>query len=207
MPLEVLGFDLRIAPESAGTAWDKSRRATYLLNEDVPFPVAVDRAVWPPSINSTAHKDAAAAGGIAENIGALNGLNLMTADVGGQLSATVSSARSVLLGLTSDQETVARLRHMHSIDACLRTPAELDAAGWAFWGYDVADAWLTSGLTNCGFTPAEKGPFLQRYSRALNNYGLFDDYKLATEYARETNLRVPGHAPFLVFGMWTTPAA
>ena len=44
----LLGFQLRISPKDL-KSWDVSRRATYLLNENITKPLSVDQNIWADS--------------------------------------------------------------------------------------------------------------------------------------------------------------
>lgn len=82
-------------------------------------------------------------------------------------------------------------------------PAIPDKA-WELLGYDVADEWLHSGLTNWGFdklTEDVEG-IRKKYVPALNAYHLFDALETATEFRILSDERVREHAPFFVFGVW-----
>ena len=76
--------------------------------------------------------------------------------------------------------------------------------GWELLGYDVADEWLHSGLTNWGFdklTEDVEG-IRKKYVPALNAYHLFDTLEAAKEFQILSDERVQEHAPFFVFGIW-----
>lgn len=74
---------------------------------------------------------------------------------------------------------------------------------WELLGYDVADQWLLSSLTNCGFEKkTEVEAIRKKYNPALNAYHLFDAIEPAMEYRMFSDERVPEHAPFFVFGIW-----
>ncbi len=82
-------------------------------------------------------------------------------------------------------------------------PAIRDEA-WALLGYDVADVWLLSGLTNCGFDKMTEDveAFRKKYVPSLNAYHLFDTLEAAKEFQILSDDRVQEHAPFFVFGIW-----
>ncbi len=73
---------------------------------------------------------------------------------------------------------------------------------WRPLGYDVADIWMISGLTGCGYGDGEKKALWDEYGRRLNMHGLFDDINLAQAYRINRNSHVIEHAPFGVFGIW-----
>jgi hypothetical protein len=76
--------------------------------------------------------------------------------------------------------------------------------GWRFAGFDVADGpTAISGLCNCGYAASDAtlvprdvwGPY-------LNENGLFSEVGAAFDFRKLTDVRVPDHAPFAVFGIW-----
>ncbi|HEY7417168.1 MAG TPA: hypothetical protein VH593_18420 [Ktedonobacteraceae bacterium] len=75
---------------------------------------------------------------------------------------------------------------------------------WELLGYDVADQFLLSGLTNCGFDKMTEAleAIRQKYVPTLNQYHLFDEIEQAAEYKTFSDERVEEHAPFSVFGIW-----
>lgn len=74
---------------------------------------------------------------------------------------------------------------------------------WQFLGYDVADAWLLSGIWHCGF---EMGLDVERldqdYYALLNCHGLFDELARAVAFSRAINPLAREHAPFTPYGVW-----
>ncbi len=80
-------------------------------------------------------------------------------------------------------------------------PAAFCRSQWKLLGYDIADAWLLSGLVNCGYTHSHR-MLLKHYIAHLNQNHLFDDPAVAARYAKETNVRVAEHAPFFVYGLY-----
>jgi hypothetical protein len=79
--------------------------------------------------------------------------------------------------------------------------------GWRLLGYDIADPWLTSGLMNCGYTDAEREPWMSRWRQKLNAHHLFDTPDEGLLFAQDTNERVFEHAPFYVYGLYTSETA
>ena len=79
-------------------------------------------------------------------------------------------------------------------------------ADWVFLGYDVADEYMLSVLSNCGFPPglenvaelrAEWGPRLNEFHlfRSLDDAILFKRFK-------DPRLRQEHAPPCFVFGLW-----
>ncbi len=80
----------------------------------------------------------------------------------------------------------------------------IDDTSWELLGYDIADEWLLSGLTNCGFDKMTEDveAIRKKYNPLLNAYHLFDSIEPATEFQMFSDERAPEHAPFFVFGIW-----
>jgi len=73
-------------------------------------------------------------------------------------------------------------------------------------GFDVADRWLLSGLTNCVHRSEPDFAGLKHdYEPFLNRFHLFDDSEIANTFRHVSDGRVPDHAPFFVFSLWRVP--
>lgn len=75
---------------------------------------------------------------------------------------------------------------------------------WKFIGYDVADQWALSGLSDCGFVPGrdDVAALRRRWGPLLNKWHLFDDLEIAIEFKHMSDQRMNDHAPFFVYGLW-----
>jgi hypothetical protein len=73
-------------------------------------------------------------------------------------------------------------------------------------GYDIADDVFLSGLSNCGYTDAEKAALRPRWAARLNRFHLLDQVDAASEFKALTEARVPEHAPFFIFGLYLLSA-
>lgn len=69
-------------------------------------------------------------------------------------------------------------------------------------GFDVADAGLTSGLTNCGFGQSERSTLRASWAPGLNEHHLFVDVEQAFAFRGLAGGRVPEHAPFFVYALY-----
>ena len=80
---------------------------------------------------------------------------------------------------------------------------------WHLLGYDVADAWLTSGLSGFGYLPEVEDIHDARakWGGKLNRFHLFDRYDHADKFRHASDSRVSEHAPFFVFAIWDCKAA
>jgi hypothetical protein len=197
----LLGFQLRVVPKSL-ERWQSPRRAIYLLRESISVPLSVDKAVWPSSDDKRLLADLFS--DYSSNINAApNGLDVYSIKDSVFLNRPPEHAGSLLIGITAMGDVAQELRRTHHIGATLYSIADLKANGWWLVGYDVADRWLSSGLMNCGYTPDQKTVLSTRFGSRLNNHGLFDDPEAAQDFCVACNDRIPEHAPFVVYGIWS----
>jgi hypothetical protein len=175
---ETIGYDLRsIVPDPS---WTVDRRTSYLLRRDVASVRSVDTLVWerPPGLPRPLVPE-----------GLWPNLSDLFAAAGALDRAGVVAVRITAFG--EDEPT----------------PESLDPIGPAaerydLLGYDVADYWQLSGLTNCGYSPEEAASLAPVWAPRLNQWHLFDDPDDAEAYADVTEKRVPEHAPFYAYGIY-----
>ncbi|HLZ60671.1 MAG TPA: hypothetical protein VKR06_27305, partial [Ktedonosporobacter sp.] len=88
-------------------------------------------------------------------------------------------------------------------DALLATtvPASLNKK-WTFLGYDVADEGFISGLSDCGYEASEQRLRIG-WRPYLNDWHLFTKKDQAIKFKKMTDQRVPEHAPFQVYGLYS----
>ncbi len=161
-------------------SWTVDRRARYLLRRDVPSVRSVDTMVWerPPGLPRPPVPEG------------------LWPDLSGLYAAAGALDRAgvVAVRITAFEEDEP-------------TPESLDPTGPAverydLLGYDVADYWQLSGLTNCGYSPEEAASLAPVWAPRLNEWHLFDNPDDAEAYADVTEKRVPEHAPFYAYGIY-----
>jgi hypothetical protein len=175
---ETIGFDLRsIVPDPS---WTADRRTSYLLRRDVPSVRSIDTLVWerPPGLPRP------------------------------PVPERLWPSRSDLFAAAGapDRAGVVAVRITAFVED-EPTPESLDPIGPAaerydLLGYDVADYWQLSGLTNCGYSSEEAASLAPVWAPLLNQWHLFDNPDDATAYADVTEKRVPEHAPFYAYGIY-----
>jgi hypothetical protein len=178
------GFDLRsTVPDPS---WTEDRRTVYLLRRDVASVRSVDTLVWeqPPGLPP-----------------APPGAQGLWPDLSGLFAAAHALDRA---------DTVAVL--ITALEEDGGTPDSDGTAGPAFdrhdlLGYDVADYFLVSGLTNCGYKPEEAASLAPVWAPLLNRWHLFDNPEDAEAFAEVTSNRVSEHAPFYVYGIYAERSA
>src|SRR6266851_6775584 len=70
---------------------------------------------------------------------------------------------------------------------------------WKFIGYDVADQWALSGLSDCGFVPGHDdiAALRKRWGPLLNKWHLFDGLDIAIDFKHMSDERMKNdHATF-----------
>ena len=190
----LLGFDIRPRPQLSDLVWTKERRSLFLLRDDVQQPLSVDQTVWPsclPEPNGEQWR------GVLGHWSSLDAISKAAARE--RIEETVARfvATLVVLESLSDEERTKWLSTR--LDETF--PSRLDP-GWSLLGYDVADQWLTSGLSNCGYVGTEHDEWKSRWGDRLNDVHLSNDRLEASNFAKATNERVPEHAPFFVYGLF-----
>ena len=172
-----IGFDLRSIVSDP--SWTVDRRTRYLLRRDVPSVRSVDTLVWerPPGLPRPP---------VPERL--WPNLSDLFAAAGALDRAGVVAVR--ITAFPEDEPP----------------PENLDPTGPAvrydLLGYDVADYWQLSGLTNCGYSPEEAASLVPVWAPLLNEWHLFGNPDDAEAYADVTDKRVPEHAPFYAYGIY-----
>lgn len=206
----ILGYDARKNRMVEDPEWDVSRRERYLISKDVRRPLSVDTMVWRPAYSSRpdflktwngfypdlwSHLDELTSRLSAFDFRERDGFCVVAISL--ETSGLSSEERErwdkQLIGISPD-----------GTHGCFRgaDPSSIQN-GWKLLGYDVADAWATSGLSNCGYSGEERiGEAQKLFGMFVNDFHLFDEIDRAREFVLYTNKRVREHAPFYVYGMW-----
>jgi len=194
---QLLGFDIREMGSHMDAIWSPSRKDTYLLRTDVTKVLSVDRYVWPkvaPGVDKkvrapTQWRDL----GLWENLQQLREYLQQNRD------AVQQPYQVIAITLLPDALTVEE----QEIWALLAptVPASLDKE-WAFLGYDIADEGFISGLSNCAYEPSELH-LRDGWNPYLNDQHLFTEKEQAIKFKRMTDQRVPEHAPFCIYGLYS----
>lgn len=204
----LLGFDARERWLDGATWWSAERRKRYLLRP-VPKPLSVDVLVWPSVFGD----------GLPPGERARLGLD----------EARLPGWRGANAGLWDDLD---RMRsHLATLEYSSGEPFRVIAVTWSSrdgfrrsaaggpyleptnpgtpgahgrsLGHDVADGSLLSGLSNCGYSEAERNVQSNRWGPHLNEHHLFADVDQAFAFRAACDLRVPEHAPFYVLRIWS----
>ncbi len=207
----LLGFDARERLANGDDLWDAARRETFLLRVDVPKPLSVDTVVWPSLFDTgqgigfpAAERERLHLAGlptpswIGPNVGLWDDLARMRQYLAEDQAEKDAHALAAVCWFSDRAFSDAGPFGPH-LGPTL--PPERDPA-WQFLGFDVADGSLVSGLTNCGYSPAEAQRLRRRWATHLNESHLFGDLEPAFRFRDSANRRVPEHAPFFVYGLF-----
>jgi hypothetical protein len=187
-------------PGQTSAIWPLARRRAFLLNEGIDVPLSVDSSVWPaPTIApATAQR--------------LDEMRLTRFDDSYHLEDVRQVQGLLRLEIPrGDRWTLFGCDEKTNLSLCERVglrphqvgvSSVLGQSEWAFLGFDIADAGLTSGLSNCAFVGDEKQKLANQFAASLNEHGLFTDLDLANRFVEISNARVNEHAPFFAFGIW-----
>ena len=196
----IIGYDAREFSQNLDT-WSEQAREGYLYRLDVVKPLSVDAMIW-PSIFSADHRPPPL-----PHVGfqsfwsefARLRTAVTTAFEEKPLSEYRMIAATLVLDPDANSQAVPWDERIPPVDPDRREP------DWKFLGFDVADQWALSGLTDCGFVPGldDVRALRQRWAPLLNKFHLFDRYSDARDFRRFSDERMKDdHAPFFVFGLW-----
>jgi hypothetical protein len=196
----LIGFDARASGED-DPRWDDDRRRRFLLRRDVARPLSVDRDVWPSLADPGRGRDLSGEErerlGIGWNARLWVSLDRLRSHIEAE-GVDPGDVTLVAVGWCSRIGFCDSAKGPHPAPADPARPAE----GWDLLGYDVADGWQFSGLTNCGYTPAESERLGGEWAPALNRHLLLRDEDAGFAFVEVANARVPDHAPFHVFSLY-----
>jgi hypothetical protein len=195
---KLIGFDPREMWIDYRSQWPERFRRISLLKQDVEKPLSVDIRIW-PSVFDDVLEPPSWTGGLNtwDDLDRLE--SFLRQERARDLSFWVIAISVVLDGLSESERELWRTGppRIPTIK-----PDMIDSS-WSFLGFDVGDQWLISGLTNCQYNEQTMPTNQSKYQRLLNQYHLFNELEAADRFRRDTNLRVPEHAPFAVFGIYS----
>lgn len=208
---KLLGFDVRELWLDPDDSWDQQRRERFLLRVDAPKPLSTDTLVWPSVFDSgqaigfsDAERERLHVAGIplpswiGPNAGLWSGLASMRHHLVERWARPRPHAIVAVCWFSergfSDAGSVGQ--HDYPTEPAARS------ADWKLLGFDVADGSLVSGISNCGYDPAEAAVLRLQWSDHLNARHLFADLAPALAFRDLTDTRVLEHAPFFVYGLY-----
>lgn len=190
----LLGYDAREDWISFQDSWSRDRRQRLLIRQDIEKPLSVDTAVWPSVFDLVPCLHRPDWTGYVQ-------------DLWEDLQALTTAVQAVELSKPICYVAIELLEEFCSCEVAEdwreRVPRvvspDVRSLPHSLVGYDVADYYLLSGLTNCE-------PSLQhrssKWAAHLNKYHLFEKAEVAFEFKAEVEARIPEHAPFFLFALW-----
>lgn len=192
----LLGYDAREAPLNPRGTWGKERRQSHLLRQELVKPLSVDSEVWPSVFEVSPHLPRPDWTGNVQDL--WDDLQALTKVVEPGISLESEQISYIAVELVSSTTSGTMLAVWQDRVRAAVSPRLIELPR-TLAGYDVADYFLLSGLTNCG-SPHWADP--QVWSPKLNQYHLFQDAATAVAFKAEADKHVPEHAPFFVFALW-----
>jgi len=194
----LLGFDAREMWMDFSQDWSEERKRSFLLRRDIVKPLSTDTTVWQSvfKVDQTLQRPQwiGPTGQLWENLPALE-----------QYVSTAWNKRrepywviaiTLPADIASDEERAYWNDRRGEIMPSVADPS------WHLLGYDVADSYLLSGLTNLGYGDDEVQDIGPKYLPFLNEYHLFQSVEPAAEFIHRAEEGARAHAPFFVFGLW-----
>jgi hypothetical protein len=196
---QIVGYDGRDYRDDYESLWPTQRREQFLYRLDVKKVLSVDVKVWPSifaELGQSARPDQAA---MQDLWAALRSLQQALSRAVPKLVAF--PFRTVAVTFVNDG--TKNLHPTLEQVAALVDPNAI-SPDWQFVGYDVADAWLLSALTNCGFLSGydDVEKLRKDWAPHLNEFHLFGDLKAASAFRQMSDQRLASdHAPTFVYGI------
>jgi hypothetical protein len=199
----LLGYDVRMMQPAKIGSWTEDRKRAYLLKQDVEFVLSTDVHVWPSLFT---RNEFIVAGSESANTALflwreLSRLVKYVEKSGGDRLAGCY-CKAIAIGLVLSTLSSAERQQWQPM-LWSTIPATVESR-WTLLGYDVSDTALLSSLSNCAYSPSEARELGAQFAEQLNSYHLFNSLKSAQTFSRESNRRVPEHAPFFVFSLYNT---
>jgi hypothetical protein len=161
-------------------------REVFLLRPEIELPYSVDEHVW-PSVWGMNDGPQADRNGLWLNLGRL------------QRSLIEHGRTAILIAveLLVPGNPPAFGFPYSLIDSTQEPPTVPDDS--ICLGFDVADGGFWSGLSNCGYSEAERAELRPKWHGRINDFGLLKSEQDALEFRDLSDARVPEHAPFWVY--------
>jgi hypothetical protein len=194
---KLLGFDAREMWQEFHITWSQERKANFLLRHDIEKPLSTDTMVWPSVFDEVGELAPPVYRG---SLSLWDDLRKMGDFIEARWITTSMPFWIVGVTLISGDFSSQQEAMGYPTLPTLNLPA--GSEDWTLLGYDVSDHSLLSGLSNCGYWEEEKPEYKKRWGQHLNRYHLFAEVQPAIEFKEITDLRVPEHAPFFVYGLY-----
>ena len=185
-----LGYDVRESIDNEGVpAWNAERRSKFLIRQDVLRPLSVDRSVWKQPVKMLNEASPLYLWGSVSQALRVLGAGPSGCD---RQPAVIEIAIAYAGGVPRGWMDAFEGTLHPEEDMALRLDLQE-------YGYDVADSYLLSGLSNCMLSDSELEGLRRTWAASLNANGLFSERSDAIEFAKVCDGLVAEHAPFFAY--------
>lgn len=197
----IVGYDAREYWRTMDQSWPERRKQKFLYRLDVLKPLSVDTLVWPTIFESEQRPAPVGFEGFQDcwaDLFELQGA-VTLAYQEKPMRAWRMVASVLLLGPYCQDDDVPWSSRLPPVNPDER------GSDWVFLGYDVADQWMLSALSNCGFLPGlDDVPKLRaEWGPRLNKFHVFRNLDDAIRFKHFSDERLrDDHAPCFVYGLW-----
>jgi hypothetical protein len=211
MDIELLGFDIRFnCNDYVDIFLTEEFRDNYLLNRNIQWPLSVDTMIWPSYFSFSGYLsgfrtdemiDVNPLSTRQEALRLWENHNEMKTVFSQRFGQNEKKGVQVAVILLAENPRSTN-EYWHAV---LDPPMILNdiPKEWQLLGHDVADEYMTSGLSNCGYKEEDRKTLEKKWSQCLNKYGLIRNLDDALRFLQVTDRRVPEHAPFYVYVLYS----
>ena len=184
----VLGFDAR-SSLNGPSGWTNERRSQFLIRTDILQPASVDRAVW-PALSTRSNPE--------HPLDLWISFSRLLA-IFPQLARDAGvSPVAIEISVIADEQAFDYWENTFFGQARPQDDNRLKLTAEEL-GYDIADRYLVSGLSNCMLSPHELADIRRTWSEQINLFGLFSSTANAAAFRQVCDRLIPEHAPFFVY--------
>jgi hypothetical protein len=198
---QLVGYDAREYWLTMNNSWTEEQKHRFLYRLDVTKPLSVDTRIWPTIFESEGRSIPVEFNGFQDCWADFFTLQNTVAQVFQEnpMRTWKLIAITLLLGYCSQEDQAIWLSRLPA------TNPDRRGIDWGFLGYDIADQWMLSTLSNCGFLPGiDDVPKLRaKWGPRLNEFHLFQNIHDAILFKQFSDERLrEDHAPCFIFGLW-----
>lgn len=202
----LLGFDAREDEEDGRrTPIPANVREVMLLRPEIELPFSVDTNIWPSCFLYYPHFGTAARNPPLIETPQESGSDFWLSLTQMRRVLAENGRTAILIAVDLLAPESLTFSDFASANICSATePADV-SDGSICLGFDVADSGFWSGLSNCGFSEAERTELRPKWQDKINDFGLLKSEQDALEFRELSDARGPEHAPFWVFRLSRLP--
>lgn len=197
----LLGFDSKEMWSNFKHDWSLTRIEQNLFKHDIKKPLSVDSLVWPSIFDLKPKLPKPAWTGPVQGLwDDLNRLKQTVLKIHSRIRNLWFVAITAVMEPDTDNLENLWTGRLSGINP------EYIQKEWTFLGYDVADVWLESSLTNGALSRIfRENQEYSSYLLDLNQYHLFNSWNSAYKFSHFAEKHRPDHRPQCVFSLWRIP--